>query len=393
MPDDSSPATAPARRLTGLQWLVALLGTAYYLSPLLAPRARGHLDPWLVTPLMGGALASLLLVALPMRRHPLVLAAMAALWPVSAAVFGAALVAQEELARTRRRPVGLATAALLCAAKVLGVPLWAALGQPPGQAAWVEVTISCIGIGVATLVGWLRQATRQAEAARAVASTARQESFEARLEQARLAERERIAREMHDVVAHRISLVALHSGALSHRLRESDAESAELAGLIQTNAKASLVELRSMLATLRGSQDSPEPPQPTLTGLRCLVAEAAEAGQQVHLEVDAPLVEIPEPVSRNAFRIIQEGITNARRHAPGAPTVVQVQQRDGWLRLRVANPLADLAAPDRSGSGLGLVGVAERVEQLGGELVHGSDGAQFVLEARVPLATPHQETA
>lgn len=391
MSDASSPA--PARRLTGLQWLVALLGTAYYLSPLLTPQARAHQSSWQVVLLVTGALAALLLAALPLRRRILALTGIAALLPFTAAAFGAALVAQEEVSRTSRRPVGLATAVLLCAAKVAGVPLWVALGQESSPATWVEVAISCIGIVGATLVGWLLQATSQAEAARAVASTARQESFEARLEQARLAERERIAREMHDVVAHRISLVALHSGALSHRLRESDVESAELAGLIQANARASLVELRSMLATLRGSQDSPEPPQPNLTGLKTLVAEAAEAGQQVHLEVHAPLEEIPEPVSRNAFRIVQEGITNARRHAPGAPTTVLVQQRDDWLRLRVANPLADLAAPDRSGSGLGLVGVAERVEQLGGELVHGSDGAQFVLEATLPLATPHGQDA
>lgn len=379
---------------------MALLGTGYYLTPLVAywlapwlnPRGRGHLPVAEVWLLLGGAVVALALIALLPRRRIAALAGIALLWPLTPPLFGAALVTQEEVARSSRRTWGLASAVLLCAAKAVNVPLWAALGQPTTQTSWVEVTISCIGIALATMVGWLRQATSQAETARAVASTARQESFEARLEQARLAERERIAREMHDVVAHRISLVALHSGALSHRLRESDAESAELAGLIQANAKASLVELRSMLATLRGSQDSPEPPQPTLTGLSTLVAEATEAGQQVRLELDASLETIPEPVSRNAFRIVQEGVTNACRHAPGAPTVVQVQQRDGWLRLRVANPLADLAAPDRSGSGLGLVGVAERVEQLGGELVHGSDGAQFVLDATLPLApTPRQE--
>lgn len=199
-------------------------------------------------------------------------------------------------------------------------------------------------------------------------------------------ERSRIAREMHDVVAHRISLIALHAGALAHHMRSEQGEAGDLARAIQTNAQSSLDELRAMLARLRGNAAPPEPPQPTLSGLDALLADARSAGQQVAVELDGDPAEVPDRVSRHAYRIVQEGLTNARKHAPGAPVTLSLKTTADRLRVVVRNRLADLAQPDRSGSGLGLVGIAERVDLVGGDLSHGIKGGEFILEATLPYA-------
>ena len=199
-------------------------------------------------------------------------------------------------------------------------------------------------------------------------------------------ERSRIAREMHDVVAHRISLIALHAGALAHHMRSDEGEAGDLARAIQTNAQSSLDELRAMLARLRGNAAPPEPPQPTLSGLDALLADARSAGQQVAVELGGDPAEVPDRVSRHAYRIIQEGLTNARKHAPGAPVALSLKTTADRLRVVVRNRLADLAQPDRSGSGLGLVGIAERVDLVGGDLSHGIEGGEFILEATLPYA-------
>ena len=191
---------------------------------------------------------------------------------------------------------------------------------------------------------------------------------------------------MHDVVAHRISLIALHAGALAHHMRSEQGEAGDLARAIQTNAQSSLDELRAMLARLRGNAAPPEPPQPTLSGLDALLADARSAGQQVAVELDGDPAEVPDRVSRHAYRIVQEGLTNARKHAPGAPVALSLETTADRLRVVVRNRLADLAQPDRSGSGLGLVGIAERVDLVGGDLSHGIEGGEFILEATLPYA-------
>lgn len=197
-------------------------------------------------------------------------------------------------------------------------------------------------------------------------------------------ERSRIAREMHDVVAHRISLIALHAGALAHHMRSDEGEAGDLARAIQTNAQSSLDELRTMLARLRGNAAPPEPPQPTLSGLDALLADARSAGQQVAVELDGNPAQVPDRVSRHAYRIVQEGLTNARKHAPGSPVALSLKTTADRLRVVVRNRLADLAQPDRSGSGLGLVGIAERVDLVGGDLSHGIEGEEFTLKATLP---------
>jgi len=95
---------------------------------------------------------------------------------------------------------------------------------------------------------------------------------------------------------------------------------------------------------------------------------------------------VPARGPRHAYRIVQEGLTNARKHAPGAPVTLSLETTADRLRVVVRNRLADLAQPDRSGSGLGLVGIAERVDLVGGDLSHGIEGGEFILEATLPYA-------
>ena len=284
-----------------------------------------------------------------------------------------------------RRHVAWAWAAAL----VSGVPstisgIWME-GAPLHQSWFVYLLYSLICV-IATLIGMIMriQEVQLSEMKMRSARLALAREQEALLAAAN--ERSRIAREMHDVVAHRISLIALHAGALAHHMRSEQGEAGDLARAIQTNAQSSLDELRAMLARLRGNAAPPEPPQPTLSGLDALLADARSAGQQVAVELDGDPAEVPDRVSRHAYRIVQEGLTNARKHAPGAPVALSLETTADRLRVVVRNRLADLAQPDRSGSGLGLVGIAERVDLVGGDLSHGIEGGEFILEATLPYA-------
>ena len=379
---DSTDAARPG--IGPVAWAVAALGFLYYCPPLVIPliNPSHHLDPGRAAILLGpGLVAMLLLVWL--RRAPIPVAvSLAGLWLLSPAVFGPAMAAQAHIARHRKGIDAIAVACVLVAAKSV-VMLH---GTSGGSAVRVEVLISATGVVIALLIGLLGRSTTDANQQRAAAQAARQDAWEAQLNEARLLERERIAREMHDVVAHRISLIALHAGALAHHMRSEQGEAGDLARAIQTNAQSSLDELRAMLARLRGNAAPPEPPQPTLSGLDALLADARSAGQQVAVELDGDPAEVPDRVSRHAYRIVQEGLTNARKHAPGALVALSLETTADRLRVVVRNRLADLAQPDRSGSGLGLVGIAERVDLVGGDLSHGIKGGEFILEATLPYA-------
>jgi signal transduction histidine kinase len=214
------------------------------------------------------------------------------------------------------------------------------------------------------------------------------------VEQAREAERRRIAREMHDVLAHRVTLLSLHAGALEFRPDAPAEEIAQAAGVIRASAHAALEELRQVIGVLRdGAEDgTPEPPQPTLAQIPALVDESRAAGMRVRLRFEAPGDEtIPAAVGRTAYRIVQEGLTNARKHAPAAAVEVAISALDG-PRLVVAvasrQPVGVAARVARGalpGAGTGLIGLAERVALAGGELEHGPDATgDFVLRATLP---------
>jgi signal transduction histidine kinase len=208
-------------------------------------------------------------------------------------------------------------------------------------------------------------------------------------DEARAAERRRIAREMHDVLAHRLSLLSVHAGALEFRPDAPAEEVAEAAGVIRESARAALDELRGVIGVLRedGGESLTQPPQPTLADLAALVEESRAAGMRITAGIEFGDASLPAAVGRTAYRIVQEGLTNARKHAPGAAVTLTVHAPDGDLRVEVRSlaPVAVASGSPLPGAGTGLIGLAERVTLAGGELEHGvdPDGA-FVLRARLP---------
>jgi signal transduction histidine kinase len=212
-----------------------------------------------------------------------------------------------------------------------------------------------------------------------------------RIEQARSGERARIAREMHDVLAHRISLISLQAGALQVSRRRDDAV-AESAALIRTSAHQALDDLREVIGVLRAGENdsSPLSPQPTLADLRRLVEESVRAGMAVSLREDPgdAYGDVPAHVGRTAYRVVQEGLTNARKHAPGAAVTVEASLGTG-LHVEIRNPRGPARADPVSpipGAGQGLVGLSERARLVGGRLEYGWTAKdEFRLAAWLPL--------
>jgi signal transduction histidine kinase len=199
-----------------------------------------------------------------------------------------------------------------------------------------------------------------------------------------LTERTRIAREMHDAVGHRVSLMVLQAGAIEMAATDPDRVE-QLAGQVQTAGRQALDELRQMVGVLREgeSEDAPLAPQPGLDALSRLVDESRQAGMRVEL-TGPPVGDHLDPAaSRAAYRIVQEALTNAGKHAPGAEVCVTVEQRPGELVVRIVNGAGGTS--EAVSGGFGLVGLAERVRTLGGRLTAEPrlDGG-FLVEAVLP---------
>lgn len=225
-----------------------------------------------------------------------------------------------------------------------------------------------------------------------------------RVQEIRALERTAIAREMHDVLAHRISMVALHSGALAYRSDMEPEQVRETAQLINDSARLALKELREVLGTLRSEQtigDEAEAPQPTLESLPRLWEEANAAVAPVSVTWHGLSPEsvnvLQDSTSRNAYRVIQESLTNARKHAPGVPVQVNLGHTDPrFLQISVVNqilpyryPRAQFQPTDHL-SGFGLIGMAERVRSSGGTITAGAQGNQFVVNVSLPWITKEQ---
>jgi signal transduction histidine kinase len=229
------------------------------------------------------------------------------------------------------------------------------------------------------LVVSLRDRARRAEAEQ-----------ELRVAQARPIERDRIAREMQDVLAHRISLVSLHAGALEYSGASSREEVSRAAGVIRGAAHQALDDLREVIGVLREDGepgDAPERPQPTIADLDTLLEESRDAGMRVR--GDLSVAEgVPTSVGRNAYRVVQEGLTNARKHAPDCAVDVAVAGAPGdGLTIEVRNrlPLGRIVAQiPGAGTGTGIVGLTERVVLAGGRLEHGSRDGEWRLWAWLP---------
>ncbi|WP_193605229.1 sensor histidine kinase [Nocardioides dongkuii] len=225
-----------------------------------------------------------------------------------------------------------------------------------------------------------RQQAVQAAAARA----------EQLAEEARQEERTRIAREMHDVVAHQVSLIALHAGALELTLEGQDA--AASARAIGRTARQALEELRNVVSLLRTGEDAAaeRAPQASVDQLGALLEEWRAAGAHVTLTDRTPaafLDACPPPVGRTAYRVVREALTNVSKHAPGSSAEVELAEVDGSLSVVVRNSAGTAAPSSRaaSGSGTGLYGLRERVELLGGTFEAGPDGhGGFRVSALLP---------
>jgi signal transduction histidine kinase len=252
----------------------------------------------------------------------------------------------------------------------------------PGHSV-AELVFIPLEFAIAWVAGFaLRERTEQVEAAEVRATMAERERDAA----ARVAvaeERARIARELHDVVAHAVSVMVLHVGAVRHKLPEGEDREA-LTG-VERAGRTALAEMRRLLAAMRSEGDEAEfAPQPGLDRLESLLEEICNAGLPVRLHVDGEPFSLPRAVDLSAYRIVQEGLTNALKHAHAQTADVTVRYGSDELQLEIRDDGIGTATSD--GLGHGLVGIRERVKIYGGEMTAGTEnGGGFVLSTRLPL--------
>jgi signal transduction histidine kinase len=319
------------------------------------------------------------------RRYPLAIAfATSALTALSSASNGPSALALTSLA-TRRVGWQIATVA---AVNFAGSMVFEALA-PPDREGWLQSIVGSL-LALASMIGWglfvgsrrelmwnLRQRAERAEADR-----------DMRAAEARANERTRIAREMHDVVAHRISQVSMRAGALAFRddlgVEQMRAESS----VIRDAANEALRELRTVLHVLRdpATGDLVEQPQPTYLDIAALVERARSDGMRIDF-VDEITTPPSTDTGRTMYRMVQEGITNAAKHAPGALLHVRLaNEGTDAVVVTMTNPrgFGPTTAP---GAGLGLVGIAERVAVARGTLEQTESATEFSVRAWLPCQT------
>jgi signal transduction histidine kinase len=349
------------------------------------------------------------IVLYPFRhRAPMVIiVAIVVLSTISSLAAGAAIFGLVSIATRRRwQEIGI-VAVLYAVAQVVGERYFPSADPLP---LWQSAAFVAVIVGLLVVTGMYIGGRRQLHRTLVEKAESDRREHRALLEQARVSERARIAREMHDVLAHRLSLVALHAGVLEYRADLTPELQRSTAGVVRENAHLALTELREVLGVLR-DPGSPEPdgsaagsnaptqerrPQPTLANLADLLADSTTAGTPAALEIPAAVAarvpNLTDATSRHLYRIIQEGLTNARKHAPGHAVAVRIDGEPGTrLTVILTNAVPD---PDRvppigpPKSGLGLTGLQERVRLAGGELWAGADArGRFTLEAWVPWTT------
>jgi len=368
----------------GVDLLIVLAAVESALEVALQPAPS--MTPWLAAP----AIAAAVLTLLARRRFPF--GAPVALFVVCAAlsfVDGRLVVL----------PVGVLVASM-AAALLLGTladDARARLGIAIAIGGTTVVVSNdpartageLIFIPVLVLVGWLagrvlRDRGRQADAAEERAARAERERATA----ARIAiaeERARIAREMHDIVAHAVSVMVLQVGAVRHGLPDSLPRETDALRDVEETGRTALAEMRRMLGAMREDGDrAAMAPQPGLGNLDALFASVRRAGLPVELHVDGDPHPLPPAIDLSAYRIVQEGLTNALKHAGASRADVAVTYGARDLRIEVRDDGRGATGGD--GLGHGLVGIGERVKLYGGEMDAGpANGGGFVLATRLPL--------
>ncbi|MDO9378858.1 MAG: histidine kinase [Nocardioidaceae bacterium] len=380
-PDE--PSSAPPLTRWGHAWRLVVVLAISGIAWATYAEWQWRNDPWWLTLDVALGLTALVLMQWR-RRRPLMVAVVITLFGVvSASSGGPATLVLVSLA-TRRRwreivPVGLLS--------VVAGAVLATLNPATDESWWFNTIATLVIVGLT--VGWgLYIGSRRELLAtlRTQLATAEREQT-MRVAQARTAERSRIAREMHDVLAHRISMVAMHAGALSYRTDLPAEEVRRTTTLIQQSAHEALVDLREVLGVLREDEPSAdERPQPTMEDIPTLVEEARSTGS--HVDFDNRLVgaELPVGLGRTTYRIVQEALTNARKHAPHTRVDVRVAGGpDEGVVITVTNPLQvgtrTLRTPP---SGLGLIGLSERASLAGGTLDCRRTDREFTVEATLP---------
>ena len=336
------------------------------------------------------AIAALVLTLLLRRRFPF--AAPATLWLAAAALsfvdgqlitgqpgvyvagLGAALLLgnlrNESLAR-----IGLAI--------VLGGAAIVIYNDPTHQPG--DLVFTPVSFGIGWLVGYaLRERTEQTQAAEERAARAERDR-EAAARVAVAEERARIARELHDVVAHAVSVMVLQVGAVRHRMPDSQAENREALQNVEQAGRTALAEMRRLLGAMRRDDDQPEYlPHPGLADLDSLLDDVRAAGLAVRLRVHGEPIALPPGLDLSAYRIVQEAVTNTLKHAHAHQAEVDVHYEPHDLRVEVRDDGRGPTTGD--GLGHGLVGIGERVKIFGGDLSAGAaPTGGFVLRARLPL--------
>jgi signal transduction histidine kinase len=389
-PPQRPPAeeTRPELTFTGHAWRLAVclvFGLVIW-SQAVEKEWTGHRSIFWFEIILG--LVAFVLVVFRRRAPVLVAAITACLSAFSGIASGPATLSAVSMA-TLRRPLPIIGIGVLNFACAMTYTLYAPFElQGP---IWVSVVINLVVntamMGWGMFIGSRRELiwTLHQRASRAEAEQ------ELRVAQGRGQERERIAREMHDVLAHRITQISMQAGALAFRDDLAADQLREGLGQIQGKSNEAIHELRGVLGVLRDDITGVlvEGPQPTYSDIAALVNESREHGVHVELSdrVDRSTAAVPDVVGRALYRIIQEGLTNATKHAPGALVSIALSgSPEHGIDVLIRNPLG-FAAGSTPGAGLGLVGLAERAELRGGTLTHGREGSSFVLRGSIPWTT------
>jgi signal transduction histidine kinase len=337
-------------------------------SPLVDRRA-----PLMVTATLGVATA---VAVFHRRRRPLALYAGAVLCWLVAGAWPALPIAQFSAGAHVRSPhLRVALTAAMVAA--VSVPMWLAYGAD------ASLPISLALCILPVLAGMYLASRRDLVASLEERARRNEREERLRIDQARAEERAQIARDMHDVVTHRVSLMVLHATALESAEGRG---AATIAGQIQTIGRTALEELRTLVGVLRDGAAAPLRPQPGIPDLPELVDASRALGLAVELSIEDGL-RGPSLVEHAVYRVVQEALTNVHRHAPAARTAVEVASGGGGVRLAVRNGAGAGEAVEAPGGGHGLLGIGERVRLVGGALrTHRLPGGGFEVVAWMPVA-------
>ena len=324
-------------------------------------------------PLMAGTVAV-------RRRHPAVAGIAAVLIAVIVAIawkppntvsFGIAwLCSMYALTVWTSTWVFAVGAALLTVPTLVSVAI---RGEPKGGASFAVIALAAMLL-VRRVVGDRERRVQIAERERDLAAR-----------EAVVEERARIARELHDVIAHHVSMIVLQAGAERRVLDGANTSTREVLETVERTGRSALTEMRRLLGMLRGDANDPLTPQPGLTDVPTLVGQLREAGLPVELHVEGEPSELPVGIELSAYRIVQEALTNALKHAGEASATVNIRYGSDSLELEIADDGTGTSTPVPSG-GHGLVGIRERVALYGGRLDAGRrPGGGFTVRVLLPI--------